>query len=76
MEETKRVVGSTKWFDNKRGWGFVECEQSDNVFIHFRNIESADDYKTLNEGESVSFELLQTDKGLQAVHLQRLGKSI
>ena len=76
MEEPKRVVGTTKFFNNVKGWGFIECAASDDIFVHFRNIESNDEYKTLNEGQAVEFEIMQTDRGLQAIHVKPLAASI
>ena len=54
-----------KWFSNEKGYGFIEREEGDDVFVHFSAI-NMDGYKTLTEGQRVEFEIVQGDKGLQA----------
>jgi len=61
VEETGRV----KWFNTEKGYGFIEREGGDDVFVHFSAI-TMDGYKSLTEGQRVSFEVVQGDKGLQA----------
>jgi len=60
-----RVSGTVKWFNNSKGFGFIARESGDDVFVHFRAIRG-DGYKSLQEGQSVEFELHNGDKGLQA----------
>ncbi|MGH1373735.1 MAG: cold-shock protein [Cellvibrionaceae bacterium] len=61
-----REVGTVKWFNNARGYGFItRGESSDDVFVHYRSIEG-EGYRSLAEGQSVEFDLLEGDKGLQA----------
>ena len=63
--------GRVKWFDNKKGFGFiVKDESGEDVFEHHTAI-SGDGFKTLNEGEVVNFELIESDKGLKAQNVQR-----
>lgn len=63
---TERASGTVKWFNNARGYGFITCgDESDDVFVHYRNIRG-EGYRSLSEGQSVEFELLEGDKGLQA----------
>ncbi len=57
--------GTVKWFDNKKGFGFIEREDGDDVFVHFSAIE-IEGYKTLNEGQKVQFEVVDGPKGEQA----------
>jgi cold shock protein len=57
--------GTVKWFSNEKGYGFIEREGGDDVFVHFSAI-TMDGYKSLTEGQRVSFEVVQGDKGLQA----------
>lgn len=57
--------GKVKWFNNEKGFGFIEYENGKDIFVHYSSILS-DGYKTLVEGQYVDFELVQTDKGLQA----------
>ena len=58
-----------KWFSNEKGYGFIEREEGDDVFVHFSAI-NMDGYKTLTEGQRVEFEVVQGDKGLQAANVQ------
>jgi cold shock protein len=61
--------GTVKWFSNEKGYGFIEREGGDDVFVHFSAI-AMDGYKSLTEGQRVSFEVVQGDKGLQAANVQ------
>ena len=57
--------GTVKWFSNEKGYGFIERETGDDLFVHFSEI-SMDGYKTLVQGQRVEFEVAEGDKGLQA----------
>ena len=59
------VTGTVKWFDEKKGFGFIERENEKDVFVHFRSIRE-DGFKTLTEGQSVTFDVELSEKGLQA----------
>jgi CspA family cold shock protein len=61
--------GTVKWFSNEKGYGFIEREEGDDVFVHFTAI-NMEGYKTLTEGQRVEFEIVQGDKGLQAANVQ------
>jgi CspA family cold shock protein len=61
--------GTVKWFSNEKGYGFIEREEGDDVFVHFTAI-NMEGYKTLTEGQKVEFEVVQGDKGLQAANVQ------
>ena len=63
--------GTVKRFSNEKGYGFSEREGGDDVFVHFSAI-TMDGYKSLTEGQRVSFEVMQGDKGLQAANVQAL----
>jgi CspA family cold shock protein len=59
-------IGTVKWFNNTKGYGFLTDEESGNdIFVHFSAI-SVDGFKTLKQGEKVSFEIIDGEKGLQA----------
>lgn len=58
-------VGTVKWFDSTKGFGFISQENGDDVFVHFKSI-IGDGYKTLEEGEKVEFTLGEGPKGPQA----------
>jgi cold shock protein len=57
--------GTVKWFSNEKGYGFIEREGGDDVFVHFSAI-TMDGYKSLTEGQRVEFEVVQGPKGAQA----------
>ncbi len=58
--------GKVKWFNNEKGYGFIEYEDLEDIFVHYSAIVK-EGYKTLKEGELVDFNLIETVKGLQAV---------
>jgi CspA family cold shock protein len=63
--------GTVKWFNNAKGYGFIQTEESaEDVFVHHTAIV-AEGYRTLNQGERVNFELVQGPKGLQARNVLR-----
>ncbi len=57
--------GKVKWFNNAKGFGFIEREQGGDIFVHYSSIKS-DGYRTLKEGQSVEFVVSKGEKGLQA----------
>jgi CspA family cold shock protein len=63
--------GKVKWFDNKKGFGFIAQSTGEDVFVHHTSIQGKG-YKTLNEGETVTFEIVQSGKGLKAQNVQRV----
>ena len=63
--------GKVKWFDNKKGFGFIQQEESgQDIFVHHTCIEGKG-FKTLQEGEMVQFDIITSDKGLKAQHVVR-----
>ena len=58
-------TGKVKWFNDSKGWGFIELDGSQDVFVHYSAIQK-EGYKTLAEGQAVQFELIETPKGPQA----------
>lgn len=60
--------GTVKWFSNEKGYGFIEREDGDDVFVHFTAI-AMDGYKSLREGQRVEFEVVEGAKGLQAANV-------
>lgn len=64
-------TGRVKWFNNSKGYGFIEAEGGRDVFVHYSAIQG-DGFKTLNEGQMVQFEVAQGDKGLQAINVVKL----
>ena len=59
------IKGTVKWFDVKKGFGFIQQEDGNDVFVHYSNI-SGNGFKVLEDGESVEFEVVEGNKGLQA----------
>jgi CspA family cold shock protein len=57
--------GTVKWFNPKKGYGFIATDDGRDVFVHYANI-SAQGFKTLREGDSVSFDIVEGEKGLRA----------
>jgi CspA family cold shock protein len=64
--------GTVKWFSNEKGFGFIEREGGDDVFVHFSAI-TMDGYKSLTEGQKVDFEVVQGPKGAQAANVSVIG---
>jgi CspA family cold shock protein len=64
-------TGTVKWFNAKKGFGFISDEEGNDVFVHFSALQM-DGFKVLEEGEKVSFEVTQGDKGPQAANVTRL----
>ena len=62
--------GKVKWFDNKKGYGFITGESGKDVFVHHSSI-LGDGYKTLEEGEDVNYDLVDGEKGLKAQNVHR-----
>ena len=65
------MEGRVKWFNDKKGFGFIETDEQGDVFVHYSNIQ-ADGFRTLKELERVTFEVEDTAKGPQAVNVKRL----
>ena len=63
--------GKIKWFDNKKGFGFIAQSTGQDVFVHHTAI-TGQGFKTLNEGDAVSFEIVPGEKGLKAENVQRV----
>lgn len=62
---SERETGTVKWFNSTKGFGFIERENDDDVFVHYSEI-NADGFRTLEEGERVEFTVVQAEKGPQA----------
>lgn len=63
--------GVVKWFNAKKGYGFIKREEGQDLFVHFSSI-TMDGYKSLAEGDQVSFEVEDTDRGPQARNVKRV----
>lgn len=63
--------GTVKWFNAKKGYGFISCEDGTDVFMHYSAIKM-DGFKTINEGDKVEFEVTTGEKGPQAANVTKL----
>ena len=63
--------GKVKWFNNQKGYGFIESEGEGDIFVHYSSIK-VDGFKTLNEGETVEYEVVDGPKGKQATNVVRV----
>ena len=74
ISEGSQMEGKIKWFNNSKGYGFIGCENGPDVFVHYSGIVG-EGYRTLQEGDRVSFELVQGPKGPQAANVVKVAKS-
>jgi CspA family cold shock protein len=67
----ERLKGKVRWFNNSKGYGFIGHENGPDVFVHYSAI-AADGYKSLEEGDTVEFEIVEGKKGPQASNVRRV----
>jgi CspA family cold shock protein len=72
FRRASEVQGTVKWFNNSKGYGFIGRDDGPDVFVHYSAI-SGDGYRTLQEGDSVEFEIVQGPKGPQAANVSKAG---
>jgi CspA family cold shock protein len=70
-EQVVREKGTVKWFNGAKGYGFIQRSTGEDVFVHFSAIQESG-YRSLNEGETVEFDLTKGPKGLQAANVARV----
>lgn len=63
--------GTVKWFNNDKGYGFIQYQENNDIFVHYSMIQE-DGFKSLSEGDVVEFDLIETDKGLQAIKVCKI----
>ncbi len=64
--------GQVKWFDEGKGFGFIEREEGPDVFVHFSSIQGEEGFKSLAEGQAVEFEVIEDEKGLKAQNVVKV----
>lgn len=67
-------TGKIKWFNNEKGYGFIEGVNDEDIFVHYSAIKQ-DGYRSLSEGQIVEYELLETEKGLQAINVKEVSNA-
>lgn len=70
-EELTMYQGKVKWFSSEKGYGFIEADDGEDVFVHFTGVVG-EGFKTLDEGESVSFEIVEGNRGPQAANVLKI----
>lgn len=70
MSSSNRIEGVVKWWQDSKGFGFLSTQDFDNIFVHYTQITD-DGFKTLVDGQSVTFELINGPKGLQAANVKK-----
>lgn len=63
------MIGRVKWFNNEKGYGFIDFKENEDIFVHYSAIE-LEGYKTLSEDQLVEFKLVETSKGYQAINVK------
>ena len=71
MSEDQKGRGRVKWFNDSKGYGFIERDAGEDIFVHYSAIQG-DGYKSLQEGQEVTFEVTQGARGLQAANVQKI----
>jgi len=66
-----REEGTVKWFDDRKGYGFIQRENGEDIFVHFSNIKE-EGFKSLDQGDKVAFSVEETERGLQAVDVNKV----
>ena len=70
-QRNKMATGKVKWFNAEKGYGFITSDEGTDVFVHYSAIQS-EGFKTLDEGQSVSFDVTESDRGPQASNVVKL----
>ena len=65
-------TGVVKWFNNEKGYGFISGNNGGDVFVHYSQVKEKTHSKDLHEGEEVTFDTIEREKGLQAINVQKL----
>lgn len=65
-------TGVVKWFNNEKGFGFISMNEGDDVFLHHSQVKEKGHNKDIHEGQSVSFDIVQNQRGSEAVNVQKI----
>ena len=65
-------TGVVKWFNTEKGYGFIKVSDRDDVFVHYSNIKEEGHNKDLHEGENVSFDIINADRGPSAINVHKM----
>jgi CspA family cold shock protein len=71
-QERMRITGKVKWFNNAKGYGFIERDGGSDVFVHYSAIQSNGGFRSLEEGQAVEFEIVDGPKGPQAGNVTKV----
>lgn len=66
------TTGTIKWFNQEKGYGFISCDNGNDVFVHYSHVKEKGTDKDLHEGENVSFDIEQGAKGPMAINVQKI----
>ncbi|AWK51949.1 cold-shock protein [Clostridium beijerinckii] len=67
-----KITGVVKWYDTERGYGFISCNEGEDVFVHHQQVKEKGTDKYLHEDESVTFDIENSEKGPMAINVQKL----
>lgn len=67
-----KITGVVKWFDSERGYGFISCDNGNDVFVHHSQVKKEGSAKDLHEGENVTLDVEDSQKGPMAINVQKL----
>lgn len=65
-------TGTVKWFNSEKGFGFISCDEGKDIFVHYSQIKDKGPRKDLHEGENVTFDIEETEKGPMATNVQKI----
>lgn len=71
-KDDKMATGIVKWFDNKKGYGFISANGGQDVFLHHSQVKEKGFEKDIHEGQELTFDIVQDKKGLSAVNVQKM----
>jgi CspA family cold shock protein len=72
MIKMSKYTGVVKWFDNERGYGFISANEGNDVYVHSLQVKEKTHDKDLHEGEQVTFDMVEKEKGPMAINVQKI----